>query len=262
MDLGILGLGKMGEALARGLHADGVRATTRTEASAADAAKRLGIEVGVDNGAVARTRKTLVIATKPHHVAKVLDDIAPHLTPDHVLISIAAAVTTEDIRSRTANVCPVIRAMPNTPAIIGLGITALAPHRSAGPEHMAVASAIFEAIGKVVVVDETLMDGVTGLSGCGPAYVYMIIEALAEAGVMVGIPRKTSLLLAVQTILGSAHMVLERGEHPAALKDEVTTPAGCTIDGLMQLEEGKLRATLIRAVVAATERSKTLAAPH
>jgi pyrroline-5-carboxylate reductase len=262
MELGILGLGKMGEALARGLHAEGVLATTRTEASAEDAAERLGIPVGTDNHAVAAARKTLVVATKPHHVAKVLEEIAPALTPDHLLISIAAAVTTAEISERTGGVCPVVRAMPNTPAIIGLGITALAPHPSAQAEHLQQATAIFETIGKVVVVDETLMDGVTGLSGCGPAYVYMIIEALSEAGVMVGIPRKTSLLLAVQTILGAAHMVLERGEHPAALKDEVTTPAGCTIDGLMQLEEGKLRATLIRAVVAATERSKTLAKPH
>ena len=252
----------MGEALARGLKTEGVIATTRTEASAWDAAERLGIPVGIDNLAVARERKTLVVATKPHHVAQVLADISPALTPQHLVISIAAAVTTAEIFERTGGICPVIRAMPNTPAIIGLGITALAPHKSANSAQLHHATEIFETIGKVVVVDETLMDGVTGLSGCGPAYVYMIIEALSEAGVMVGIPRKVSTLLAVQTILGSAHMVLERGEHPAALKDEVTTPAGCTIDGLMQLEEGKLRATLIRAVVAATERSKTLAQPH
>ena len=129
---------------------------------------------------------------------------------------------------------------------------------SAKPSHLVMAEKIFGTVGKTAVVEESLMDGVTGLSGCGPAYIYLIIEALSEAGVKVGLPRKTATLLAAQTLAGSARMVLERGEHPAALKDEVTTPAGCTIDGLMALEEGKLRVTLIKAVLAAAKRSKSL----
>ena len=154
--------------------------------------------------------------------------------------------------------CAVIRAMPNTPCLIGEGMTVLCAGPKAGSDEVEVSEKIFGPLGKTAMVEESLMDGVTGLSGCGPAYVYLIIESLSEAGVKVGLPRKTATLLAAQTLSGAAKMVLERGEHPAALKDEVTTPAGCTIDGLMALEEGKLRVTLIKAVLAAAKRSKSL----
>jgi pyrroline-5-carboxylate reductase len=154
----------------------------------------------------------------------------------------------------------VIRAMPNTPAALGAGATALCRGRFVSKEQMELAERIFETVGRTVTVEEKLMDAVTGLSASGPAYIYIIIEALAEAGVKVGLPRDTATLLAAQTVFGSAKMVLETGYHPALLKDTVTTPAGCTIDGVMALEEGGVRVALIKAVMRATERSKQLAA--
>jgi pyrroline-5-carboxylate reductase len=153
----------------------------------------------------------------------------------------------------------VIRAMPNTPAALGAGATALCRGRFVGKEQMELAERIFETVGRAVVVDEKHMDAVTGLSGSGPAYIYIIIEALAEAGVKVGLPRDIATELAAQTTFGAAKMVLETGYHPAMLKDAVTTPAGSTIDGIMALEEGGLRVTLIKAVMRATERAKQLA---
>jgi pyrroline-5-carboxylate reductase len=171
---------------------------------------------------------------------------------------VCASITTAQLAEWSGGKCAIVRTMPNTPALVGEGMTVLAAGPRASGEHLASAERIFCSVGRTSVVEEYLMDGVTGLSGCGPAYVYMIIESLSEAGVKVGLPRKTSTLLAAQTLLGAAKMVLERGEHPAELKDEVTTPAGCTIDGLMALEEGKLRVTLIKAVVAAAKRSRKL----
>jgi pyrroline-5-carboxylate reductase len=153
----------------------------------------------------------------------------------------------------------VIRAMPNTPAMLAAGITALCSGRFVSTEQMAIAQKIFQTVGRTVVVDEKHMDAVTGLSGSGPAFLYIIIEALAEAGVNVGLPRDIATLLAAQTTLGSARMVLETGYHPALLKDAVTTPAGCTVDGILELEEGGLRVTLIKAVKRATQRAKELA---
>jgi pyrroline-5-carboxylate reductase len=167
-------------------------------------------------------------------------------------------VTTAQIAEWSGGRAAVVRAMPNTPCLIGEGMTVFCAGPGAGGEQLKIAERIFGTVGKAVALEESLMDGVTGLSGCGPAYVYLVIEALSEAGVKVGLPRKTATLLAAQTLAGSARMVLERGEHPAALKDEVTTPAGCTIDGIMALEEGKLRVTLIKAVLAAAKRSRSL----
>jgi pyrroline-5-carboxylate reductase len=153
----------------------------------------------------------------------------------------------------------VIRAMPNTPSMVGEGMTALARGRYATAKHIETACTLFESVGKTVVVDEKHMDAVTGLSASGPAFLYIILESLAEAGVKVGLPRETATLLAAQTALGAAKVVLETGHHPALLKDAVTTPAGCTIDGILELEEGKLRVTLIKAVVKATQRARELA---
>ena len=154
----------------------------------------------------------------------------------------------------------VIRAMPNTPSALGAGVAGLCRGRFVKAEQMDLAQRIFETVGRSVVVDEKHMDAVTGLSASGPAYIYIIIEALAEAGVKVGLPRDTATQLAAQTVFGAGKMVLETGYHPALLKDEVTTPAGCTIDGILELEEGGLRVTLIKAVMRATERAKQLAA--
>ena len=148
--------------------------------------------------------------------------------------------------------------MPNTPSILGAGIAGLAAGQAVKPAQMETARRLFETVGKTIVVDEKHMDAVTALSASGPAYIYIILESLAEAGVKVGLPRDLATLLAAQTTLGAARMVLETGDHPALLKDAVTTPAGCTIDGIMELEEGKLRVTLIKAVVKATQRAKEL----
>lgn len=264
MKIGILGLGKMGEALVEGIRRTGeskhlqVQATTRSSQSAADAKSRLKVNCHTDNPKLAGESEVLILCVKPHQAQGVLEQVAPKLTQKHLVISICASITTQQLAEWSGGKAAVIRAMPNTPCLIGDGMTVFASGRGADAKHLQVAEKIFGSLGKTAVVDEPLMDGVTGLSGCGPAYVYLMIESLSEAGVKVGLPRETATLLAAQTLAGAARMVLERGEHPAALKDEVTTPAGCTIDGLMALEEGKLRVTLIKAVLAATKRSKSL----
>ena len=195
---------------------------------------------------------------KPHQAEKVVREIAPKLKKNHTLISICASITTQQLSEWSKGKPQIIRAMPNTPCLIGEGMTVLAGAPGVKKSELEFAQEIFGHVGRTAVVEESLMDGVTGLSGCGPAYIYLIIEALSEAGVKVGLPRELATLLASQTMLGSARMVLERGVHPAALKDEVTTPAGCTIDGLMALEEGALRVTLIKGVLAAARRSEKL----
>lgn len=258
MKIAIIGLGKMGEALARGWAKHQLVGTTRTSESAADAAKRLGIKVSTDSVAAVRGAQVVLLSVKPHQCEALLKKLAPKLTRDHLLVSIVASVTNEQLAKWSGGNASIIRAMPNTPCVIGEGMTVFAPGPGAETAEIKMAESLFSAVGRTAVVEESLMDGVTGLSGCGPAYIYMVIEALSEAGVMVGLPRKTATLLAAQTLSGAAQMVLQRGDHPAALKDEVTTPAGCTIDGLMALEEGKLRATLIHAVLAATRRSASL----
>jgi pyrroline-5-carboxylate reductase len=248
MKIAILGMGKMGEAVASGLKRTGkagvtVTGTTRTKG---------------DNAAAAAASEVVLLSVKPHQAEKVLREIAPRLTAKHLLISICAAVTTDQLREWSGARAPVIRAMPNTPCLMGEGMTVFAAGAGAEARHLKLAEEIFGPLGRVATLEESHMDAVTGLSGCGPAYVYLMIEALSDAGVKVGLPRDVATLLAAQTLQGSARMVLERGTHPAALKDEVTTPAGCTIDGLMALEEGKLRVTLIKAVVAATRRSERM----
>ncbi len=264
MKIGILGLGKMGEALVHGMRAssDGkkwkIEATTRSKESAKKSSRDLKISVHTDNGKLAASSDILLLCVKPSQAESVLTEIAPRLKKKTLIISVAASITTKQMEEWIGHACPVIRSMPNTPALIREGMTVFSAGEDASPTHLKLAEKIFANVGRTAVVEESLMDGVTGLSGCGPAYVYLIIEALSEAGVKVGLPRVKATLLAAQTLMGASKMVLERGEHPAALKDEVTTPAGCTIDGLMALEEGKLRVTLIKAVLAAAEKSARL----
>jgi pyrroline-5-carboxylate reductase len=254
--IGILGLGTMGGAVADGLLRSGksyeVLATRRGKASAAPSA----IELLATNTELASRSDIVVLSVKPYQAKAVVQAIAPQLQ-GKILISILAAIESGDLEAWAPG-CRVVRVMPNTPCIIGSGMTVIARGRNPDAESIAVAEELFAPLGKTAVVDEALMDAVTGLSGCGPAYVFLMIEALSEAGVKLGIDRNTSTLLAAQTLMGGAKMVLERGEHPAKLKDEVTTPAGCTVDALMVLEDGRLRSTLIRGVVAAAERSKSL----
>lgn len=264
MKIGILGLGKMGEALVHGIRAsaDGkkwkLEATTHSKESAARASRTLKIPVHTDNAKLVKNSDVIILCVKPHQAEAVLTGIAGAVSKRKLVISVAASVTTAQMEEWLSHGCAVIRSMPNTPALIREGMTVLAAGKDASPAQLRSAERIFATVGRTSIVEERLMDGVTGLSGCGPAYVYLIAEALGEAGVKVGLPRATATLLAAQTLMGAAKMLLERGEHPAALKDEVTTPAGCTIDGLMALEEGKLRVTLIKAVLAAAEKSERL----
>jgi len=220
---------------------------------------QFGVEVTTNNLEAAKQADVILLGVKPAQVPALIEEIKPALTAKTMLISIAASVKTRSIEDTAGHDLAVIRAMPNTPATLAAGITALCAGRFVETEQMAVAQKIFQTVGRAVVVDEKHMDAVTGLSGSGPAFIYIIIEALAEAGVNVGLPRDVATLLAAQTTLGSARMVLETGYHPALLKDAVTTPAGCTVDGILELEEGGLRVTLIKAVKRATQRAKELA---
>lgn len=264
--IGIIGMGQMGEAIARGLGrktaVDGRKyetvGTTRSLESAREASRDLGFEVTTDNQALVAHSEVLLLCVKPHQAEKVLSSISPRLSPAHLLVSICASITTRQVSEWSGGKAAVIRAMPNTPCLIGEGMTVLCGGPGVSREQMELASGIFQTLGRTAVIEESLMDGATGLSGCGPAYVYLIIESLSEAGVKMGLPREVSTLLAAQTLLGASKMLIERAIHPAALKDEVTTPAGCTIDGLMALEEGRLRVTLIKAVLAAARRSESL----
>lgn len=260
--LAVIGVGKLGEALVSGLlkQQSGVKVSgsVKHEASIIRVREKLGIECVLDNRTAVRGQDIILLAVKPQNMDRVVREIAPDLTPDQLVISVAASVSTSYVQERLNAAVPVIRAMPNTPCILNAGMTVLCGGLHAKPEHLKIAEVIFNAVGRTVFLDESLMDGVTGLSASGPAYLYVVIESLAEAGVKLGIPRDVSTLLAAQTTYGAAKMVLETKAHPALLKDTVTTPAGCTIDGLLELEEGKLRVTLIKAVVKAAERAREL----
>jgi pyrroline-5-carboxylate reductase len=258
--LAVLGVGTMGEALIRGLQRKGVEADvvgSVRHAGSVERVEALGIRASVDNVAAVTDRDVIVLAVKPQIMPSLLEEIRGAVPSSALVISIAAGVTTTKIEAALGEV-PVVRVMPNTPCVLGAGMSVLTAGRHADQDSLDLAQALFDLVGRTAILDESLMDGVTGLSGSGPAYIYLVIESLAEAGVKVGIPRQASTLLATQTVYGAARMVLEGGAHPALLKDEVTTPAGCTVDGLMELEEGKLRVTLLKAVVKATERARQL----
>ena len=261
----VLGAGKMGGILLQAflknnlLAAEQIFATVQHAERAKALSAQFGVEVTTDNLAAAREADVILLGVKPTQVPALVEEIKPALTPKKMVLSFAASVKTRSIEDGAGCELAVVRAMPNTPAMLAAGITALCSGRFVSAEQMAVAQRIFQTVGKTVVVDEKHMDAVTGLSGSGPAFLYIIIEALAEAGVNVGLPRDVATLLAAQTTLGSARMVLETGYHPALLKDAVTTPAGCTVDGILELEEGGLRVTLIKAVKRATQRAKELA---
>ena len=262
--IAVLGMGKMGGILVRAFQKQGlfassdIAATVQHEEKAAALSLELGIPVGTDNRAAVRKADIIILGLKPSAVGGVLDEIRGELNPKQLIISIAASVPTEYVEKRLAAAIPVVRTMPNTPAIVGCGMTAICKGKFVHEKHLEAASRLFASVGRTVVVDEKHMDAITGLSASGPAYIYIILEALAEGGGKVGLPRDLATLLAAQTTLGAAKVALETGHHPALLKDEVTTPAGCTIDGIMELEEGRLRVTLIKAVVKAAQRAREL----
>jgi pyrroline-5-carboxylate reductase len=262
--IAVLGAGKMGEALITGMIDAGIASKKNFIATAAHEQrlealrKKFGIETTLSNSEAVRRAHLVLLCVKPQTVEDVLRQISDDLTPGHVVISVAASVTTQFMESLLPRPIPVLRTMPNTPCLIKKGMTAIAPGKHATAEHIAQAQKIFDNIGRTLILDEKHMDAVTGLSASGPAFVYIIIESFIEAGVKVGLPREAATQLAAQMVLGASSMVLETGEHPAKLKDLVTTPAGCTVDGILELEDGGLRVTLIKAVVRATHRAKEL----
>lgn len=262
--LGIIGAGKIGEAILQGAFSRGlikpeeVVLSVRTEPHRADLERRLGVRAVLENAVVARDSETVLLAVKPKSVNDIVSAISAELAPGTLLISTCAGVPLEAIESRVPGSVAVVRAMPNLAVSVGEGMTALSPGRNVTRGQMGAALALFSAVGRAIELEEAHMDAVTGLSGSGPAYIYIVIEALADGGVKLGLPRDVATLLAAQTVLGAALTVLKSGEHPAKLKDQVTTPAGVTIDGILELEEGGLRVTLIKAVVKATERARQL----
>jgi pyrroline-5-carboxylate reductase len=265
----VLGAGKMGGILLQAFVRTGlftaqqIAATVAHDVRAEALTKQFRLAVTTDNVRAVQGADIVLLAVKPTQVVQLVREVSPSLKPGVVLISIAASVKTSAIEDAMGGAggakAAVIRAMPNTPAMLGAGITALCRGRFVTESQLALAQRIFETVGRTVIVDEKHMDAVTGLSGSGPAFLYIILESLAEAGVNVGLPREIATQLAAQTAYGAARMVLETGSHPALLKDEVTTPAGCTVDGILELEEGGLRVTLIKAVKRATERARELA---
>ena len=261
----VLGAGKIGSILLQAFLRDGLLSPAQTWATVAHPERarllkdKLKVHAGTDNAEAVRNAEIVFLCVKPQVVAEVVKEIRAHLNSNQLLISVAASVPTETIERALEKEVPVVRAMPNTPCVLGVGMTALCKGKFAQKQHLEIATKFFDAVGRTVAVDEKHMDAVTGLSASGPAYIYIILESLAEAGVKVGLPRDVATLLAAQTTLGAAQVVLETGDHPALLKDAVTTPAGCTIDGILELEEGKLRVTLIKAVVKAVQRAKELA---
>ncbi len=264
--LGFLGAGNMAGALIKGLLHGKVMPGEQIMASDAkrDRLEHLraehGIRVTTDNHELVREADVIVLAVKPQVIDKVLTEIGRDVRADQLVVSVAAGVPIEALEARLPAGSRVVRAMPNTPATVQAGATGIAGGAHAREDDLRITRELFEAVGRVVVLDEAQLDAVTGLSGSGPAYVMLIIEALADGGVKVGLHRDTALLLAAQTVFGSAKLLLETGEHPGRLKDMVTSPGGTAIAGLHTLESGGLRTTLIDAVEVATKRAAELGA--
>jgi pyrroline-5-carboxylate reductase len=262
--IAFLGAGNMAEALIKGLLRAHVAlpseiiATDRRTERGGELSHKYGIRFEKENLVAVRAASIVVLSVKPQAMNKLLEEIKPGIDESKLVISIAAGVPIEAIERKVGHGVRIIRTMPNTPALVGAGATALSAGEHATEADLAQAKALFEAIGLAVVVDEPLLDAVTGLSGSGPAYIFLIIEALSDGGVKAGLARDQAQELAAQTVLGSAKLLIETGEHPGRLKDQVTSPGGTAIAGLHTLEAGGLRTTLMDAVEAATNRSREL----
>jgi pyrroline-5-carboxylate reductase len=256
--LGIIGCGTIGEAILAGLlragsvGVDQVVVTSRDEAQAGRLRERHGVRVSRDNVKACTEVQVVLVSLKPQRMREVLDDELLRLAlKDKLLISIAAGIRIEKLRAWLPDTA-VIRGMPNTPCLVGEGLTVLARGPSVSDEQVALARTMFEGVGRCIELEEKHMDAVTSLNGSGPAFAYVILEALVDGGVMMGLPRDVALEMAAQVFLGSARMVLETGFHPAALKDQVTTPAGSTIAGILTMEDGRIRSVLARTIQEAT----------
>jgi pyrroline-5-carboxylate reductase len=264
LTVGLIGAGAMGGALATGLVKSGCIAPGAVLISDVDTSRlerletSLGIRTFGHNTQLVSEADVVVLAVKPDMVAPVLAEVGPFFHAGKTLISIAAGMPLRVLEERIGVSVPVVRVMPNTPCLVGAGASVYSLGTHAGPRDAARTQAVFSSVGLVLEAGESLLDAVTGLSGSGPAYVYMVIEALADGGVRMGLPRETAVTLAAQTVLGGAKMVLESGEHPATLRDRVTTPGGTTAAGLFTLEDRGLRAALCEAVKAAAVRAREL----
>lgn len=262
--LAFVGGGNMAQAMVAGLVAEGY-AASRMRVAEPDNQKRqemfqkFGVSIFDENRAAVSPANVIVLAVKPGIVAAVLEEIAPVLEPSALVISIAAGVTLATLSRALLPGQPIVRAMPNTPALIREGITVMVANPNVGEDHRTLANGVLASIGEVIeVTQETLLDGVTALSGSGPAYVYLMLEALSDGGVACGLPRPLADRLAAKTLMGSAKLVLDSGKHPGELKNQVTSPSGTTIAGIIELERAGVRGALINAVLAAWKRSRKL----
>ncbi len=262
--VGFVGAGNMGEALIKGLlaanlvPAEAIHATDVRLERLKELNRQYGIQISSDNAELIRHADIVILAVKPQVMDAVLTEIAPAITRRKLLISIAAGVSTAKMRAVLRKDARLIRVMPNTPALVLEGVTAVAKAEGLEADDLETAGEIFSAVGRVVVLGEELMDAVTGLSGSGPAYIAVVIESLADGGVRMGLDRITAMTLATQTVLGAAALLRETGLHPGAVKDMVCSPGGTSIAGIAALEEGGIRTTFIKAVERATQRSREL----
>jgi pyrroline-5-carboxylate reductase len=262
MKIGFIGAGNMAEALIKGIMSAGL--ASKDEIIAGETSKERreliarthGIKVTSDNVEVVRNVNLIVLALKPNNVSMVMDELKPYLTADHLLISIAAGIPISQIESKLNYGVRVVRVMPNQPCMVGASASAFALGKSAKPEDKDIVMKILLSVGIAFVVEEKLLDAVTGLSGSGPAFVYVVIEAMADGGVLAGLPRNIAVKLAAQTVLGAAKTVLDTNTHPAIMKDIVASPAGTTIEGLLVLEQSGVRGAFMEAVEAAAKKSK------
>jgi pyrroline-5-carboxylate reductase len=262
--VGFVGAGMMAEALARGFDAAGVAAFADMSCVDPNPARNelfasWGVTPRENNHEIAKNCDVIFIAVKPYGVATVLEEMRPALSADVLVISIAAGVTLATMEAAAGPGVPIVRVMPNTPCLVGAVAAAMSPGTSCDETHVATTATLFGAVGKIHRVAEKLLDAVTGVSGSGPAYVFLVIEAMSDGGVLAGLPRDIATDLAAQTVLGAAKMVLETGKHPGQLKDGVTSPAGTTIAAVHQLEKAGIRAAFMNAVKAAADRGTELA---
>lgn len=262
--IAVIGAGHMAGAMIGGmiksklLPAKGIVAARRNQEALAELQKKWGVRTSTDNKKAAAGADIVILAVKPQMAKKVLAELSGTITKDQLVISVMAGITTAAISKALRVDGPVVRAMPNTPCLVDAGATAIAAGARAGESDLKHAEAVFASVGLVVTLPESALDAVTGLSGSGPVYIYMVIEAMIDGGVKMGIPRAVAAKLAAQTVFGAAKLVLETGKHPAVLKDEVTTPGGTAITAIHVLESKGLRSVLIDGVEAATKRSQEL----
>jgi pyrroline-5-carboxylate reductase len=260
----VLGAGKMGEALLSGMLRSGTAAgdlvvTARRAERAATLRERYGVDV-VGTGEAAATADTLIVTVKPQDMGALLTELAPHCPPDRLVVTAAAGITTSFLESRLAPGTPVVRVMSNTPVLVDEAMSAISAGAHAAEEHLARTEALFSPVGRTIRVPEAQQDAVTALSGSGPAYFFYLVEAMTDAGILLGLPRQVAHDLIVQTAIGSAVMLRDSGERPATLREAVTSPAGTTINAIREMENHGVRAAMLSALEAARDRGRELAA--